>query len=273
VADERMDKTGMASKRDTIPAKFSGCLCLFDVDGTLTKPRQIITPEIDQFLEQLKTRVQVGLVGGSDLVKISEQLGAKSDDPQEAIAELVQKFDCVFGENGLVAYRNGQVLDQTNIGDFMGEEKLQRFINFCLRYMSDLKLPSKRGNFVEYRTGLINVCPVGRSCNQRERDEFSAFDKEHGVRAKFIEALRSEFPPEFGLNFSIGGQISIDAFPIGWDKTYALKYLQDFEKIYFFGDRTDVGGNDYEIYDSPRTIGYTVTSPEHTKEIVSQLFL
>jgi hypothetical protein len=34
-----------------------------------------------------------------------------------------------------------------------------------------------RGTFVEYRTGLINVCPVGRSCSQAERDQFAAFDE------------------------------------------------------------------------------------------------
>ena len=49
---------------------------------------------------------------------------------------------------------------------FMGEEKLQEFINFCLHYMADLKIPVKRGTFLEFRTGMINVCPVGRNCTQ-----------------------------------------------------------------------------------------------------------
>lgn len=59
----------------------------------------------------------------------------------------------------------------------MGEEKLQEFINFSLRYMSNLKLPVKRGTFIEFRNGLINVCPVGRSCSQAERDQFGEYDK------------------------------------------------------------------------------------------------
>jgi hypothetical protein len=29
---------------------------------------------------------------------------------------------------------------------------------------------------------MINVCPVGRSCSQAQRDEFAAYDK---VRAKY----------------------------------------------------------------------------------------
>jgi len=49
-------------------------VCLFDVDGTLTSPRQRITQEMEQCLQWLKSKVVVGLVGGSDLSKISEQM-------------------------------------------------------------------------------------------------------------------------------------------------------------------------------------------------------
>ncbi|KAK8744203.1 hypothetical protein OTU49_001051 [Cherax quadricarinatus] len=88
------------------------------------------------------------------------------------------------------------------IQSHMGEEKLQKFINFSLRYMSDITLPVKRGTFIEFRNGLINVCPVGRSCSQEERDQFGEYDKEHRIREKFIQALEAEFP-DSGLAFSI----------------------------------------------------------------------
>lgn len=45
--------------------------------------------------------------------------------------------------------------------------------------MSKLTLPKKRGTFVEFRKGLINICPVGRSCSQEEREEFVAYDEVH----------------------------------------------------------------------------------------------
>ena len=43
-----------------------------------------------------------------------------------------------------------------------------------------------------------------------------------------------------GLTFSIGGQISFDIFPDGWDKTYCLQFVEadGFEEIHFFGDKT-----------------------------------
>ena len=255
--------------------KFADTIVLFDVDGTLTKPRNRITPEMDDFLRALKSKVSVGLVGGSDLAKIAEQMepvGVDSSSSAQSILDLVKKFHYLFAENGLVAFKSGERQETDSIVSSLGEEKLQRFINFSLRYMSELVLPCKRGNFIEFRTGLVNICPIGRSCSQNEREVFAEFDAKHKVREKFVQALKDEFGDDYGLEYVIGGQISIDAFPSGWDKTYCLKFLTHFKKIYFFGDKTFPGGNDYEIYSDERTIGYNVTSPEHTKQIVTQIF-
>lgn len=54
-----------------------------------------------------------------------------------------------------------------------------------------------------------------------------------------VEVLKKQFP-DYGLTYSIGGQISFDVFPTGWDKTYCLRHIQDegFTKIYFCGDKT-----------------------------------
>lgn len=70
----------------------------------------------------------------------------------------------------------------------------------------------------------------------------------------------------FGLKFSIGGQISFDVFPLGWDKTYCLRYVkaEGFTDIHFFGDKTFEGGNDFEIFTHPEVKGHTVTGPEDT---------
>jgi len=42
--------------------------------------------------------------------------------------------------------------------------------------------------------------------------------------------------------------------------------------IHFFGDKTYKGGNDYEIYSDPRTIGHSVTNPNDTAAQVKELF-
>ncbi|KAG8691607.1 Phosphomannomutase [Ceratobasidium sp. 423] len=179
-------------------------LVLFDVDGTLTPARQSASPEMIDVLREVRKKVVIGFVGGSDFAKISEQLGT----------------------------------------------------------------------FVEFRNGMINVSPIGRNATVQERHDFEKHDKEHGIRKKFVATLKEKFP-DYGLTFSIGGQISFDVFPTGWDKTYALRHVEGegFEEIHFFGDKTYQGGNDYEIYSDPRTIGHSVTTPEDTMRILRKMFL
>ena len=87
------------------------------------------------------------------------------------------KYEYVFSENGLVAHHRGKLIGKQSIELKIGEEKIQKLLNFGLKYMSNLQLPVKRGTFVEYRSGLINFCPVGRSCTQEQRDQFAEFDK------------------------------------------------------------------------------------------------
>jgi len=127
---------------------------------------------------------------------------------------------------------------------------------------------------------MINVSPVGRNASNEERNAYEKFDKEHHIREKFIEEIKKEFP-DSGLTYSIGGQISFDVFPTGWDKTYCLQHVAaekdrpdgvDYTTIHFFGDKTFKGGNDYEIYTDPRVIGHSVTNPEDTMAQVKELF-
>ncbi|CAH3999512.1 phosphomannomutase [Pieris brassicae] len=245
-------------------ANRKNILYLFDVDGTLTKPRQIISEDLKLFLlNHVKPEVAIGLVSGSDYSKIVEQMDGE---------DITNQFDYVFCENGVMQYQQGELKNTQSILNHAGERTLQRVINFALGYMSNLELPAKRGNFVEFRSSMINICPVGRSCNQKERDQFSQFDNQHNIRTKFVEALQNEFN-DTDLKFALGGQISVDVFPKGWDKTYCLKHVADanFKEIHFFGDKTMPGGNDYEIYSDERTIGHKVSSPHDTKEQIKKL--
>uniref|UniRef100_A0A8C2DSR0 Phosphomannomutase n=1 Tax=Cyprinus carpio TaxID=7962 RepID=A0A8C2DSR0_CYPCA len=208
-------------------------LCLFDVDGTLTPPREKIDPELDDFFQALRKKVKIGVVGGSDYSKIAEQLGEGD--------EVIHKFDYVFAENGTVQYKDGKLISKQAIQNHLGEELLQDLINFCLSYMGLIKLPKKRGTFIEFRNGMINISPIGRSCTLEERIEFSEIDKREKIREKFVAALQKEFAGK-GLRFTRGEQ------------------------------EMTSGGNDYEIFEDPRTIGFTVCSPEDTARLCREMF-
>jgi phosphomannomutase len=189
------------------------------------------------------------------------------------VSAVLEDFDYVFSENGLVAYKAGELIAVQSLSKHLGEARLQEVLNFMLQYLSNIDdIPIKRGTFIEFRNGMLNVSPIGRNCSQEGRDAFEHHDLKHGVRKRFVEALKARFP-DLDLVYSIGGQISFDVFPKGWDKTYCLRYVEDdFDEIHFFGDKTFQGGNDYEIYEHAGTVGHCVTGPEDTIRQIRQLF-
>lgn len=239
-------------------------LVLFDVDGTLSPSRKSASPEMIQLINKLKRKVVIGYVGGSDLAKQMEQLG------EDAAKTL---FDFGFSENGATAFRKGKLICQESLLGFLGEERYKKLVNWMLHYIADLDIPIKRGTFIELRNGMVNVSPIGRNCSYDERLEFAKLDEEQKVREKMVQALEKEFV-SFGLQYSIGGQISIDIFPKGWDKTYCLRHVatEGFKEIHFFGDKTEKGGNDYEIFHHASVIGHSVKNPDDTAEQLCKLF-
>jgi phosphomannomutase len=98
-------------------------IALFDVDGTLTIPRGEVTESMMTFLKDLSKKVTVGIVGGSDLPKQEEQLGAG----------IVSLFPYNFSQNGLVAYKNGELMEVQTIAKYLGEENVKRIVNCTLR--------------------------------------------------------------------------------------------------------------------------------------------
>lgn len=191
-------------------------LLLFDVDGTLTPARKTIEPDFENFMyTKVKLKASIGIVSGSDLEKVKEQLGGD---------RLVREFDYVFPENGLVFIERGAEKSRESIQKHLGEANIKRLINFSLHYIADLDIPIKRGTFIDFRNGMINICPIGRQCTYEERVEFNKLDEEQQIRRKMVEALEKEFS-DIDISFAIGGMISIDAFPRGWDKRFCLQHV------------------------------------------------
>ena len=108
-------------------------MALFDVDGTLTIPRGEITSEMMTFMKDLSKKITVGIVGGSDLPKQEEQLGSG----------IVNIFPYNFSQNGLVAYKNGELLEIQTISKYLGEDNVKKIVNWVLDYLSKVDIPVK----------------------------------------------------------------------------------------------------------------------------------
>lgn len=261
-------------------------LILFDVDGTLAVPAQKADDAILKMFARLRSRgYVVGMVGAGDFEKQQGQLGGPG---------LRQRLDFCFSENGVHAFRGEKLLHCKSIVEHLGKERWQQFEDGLQALLERIRGEAEallqqaagpsarladRGTFLEKRQCTCNVCVIGRtpSLSKAERAAFDAVDKGAGLRRRVLAELVANYGPEtpYALSFSIGGQIGIDCAPCGWDKTFCLGFLpaSEYPTIHFFGDKTEPGGGDYELYEHPRTIGHAVESPEHTLEVVEKLFL
>lgn len=261
-------------------------LILFDVDGTLAVPAQPAHEDIVQLLAELGGKYAVGIVGAGDFEKQQMQLGGP---------DLRARLDFVFSENGVHAFRGQKQLHCKSIAEHLGKARWDTFQTGLERILASereeaerlLRLATgrpdavlaDRGTFLERRQCTVNVCPIGRTptLSKEHRAAFDAVDLEAGMRRRVLARLREEFGPdsEYQLVFSIGGQIGIDVCPLGWDKTFCLQFIdeQEFRTVHFFGDKTEEGGGDHELYVHPRTVGHNVVSPEDTLRQVKALFL
>ena len=239
-------------------------LLLFDVDGTLAKSTLQITKEMESMLKDIYKRedYEMCIVGGGTYEHIIYQIGKENE----------KLFTYIFSENGLVTYKNGELFHKNDIKLKLGEELIQKVLNFTLRYIANLDIPYKRGSFVRFRTGMLYVTPMGGDCSKQERAEFAEYDLVHNVRAKMIKAYTDEFAKD-GVVALMGGQIGVGVHPNGWDKSYILQFvnLNEYKSVSFFGDRCTPTGNDYPLFSHKDIKGHFVKSPEHTMSFLEKL--
>lgn len=230
---------------------------VFDVDGTLTPSRGEIDPGFKmQFMSWMRHR-RVFFVTGSDAEKTIEQVGRD-------LWSQVTSYQCC----GNVIYANGYKVYEMLWGQAEDGGELDQFLE---KLLSASPYPLRCGTHIEKRKGLVNFSTVGRDCTQEQREEYYAWDNEHKEREELCKKVMEKFS---NVEASIGGQISIDLHPKGRNKGQVARYLKQAGPIYFFGDRTEPGGNDHslakEICFPPHKV-FQVSGPEETLEILKGL--
>ena len=226
---------------------------VFDVDGTLTPSRQKMDPEFKKFFQKFFRRREYCLVSGSDYKKLQEQVG---DDVLNA-AKFV--FAC-SGNNvwvqGREVYKSGWV-------------PVPELIEDLKQALANNSYDIKTGNHIELRPGLVNFSFIGRNCTQEQRKAYYEWDREHSERLWLCCELRTKYPD---LTFEIGGEISLDIYPKGCDKSQILTLLQDYD-ISFFGDGIEPGKNDYSLAKAlyGNSCSYPVTCWQDTQKFLEDI--
>ena len=206
---------------------------IFDVDGTLTPSRRPMTRSFDDFFFKWANRNMFYLVSGSDLDKIKEQV-------PEYILDLAEG---VFTCGGNKFYINDSLIYEHSF------EPPKKLIKFLEKQLKESRYFTRCGNHIEDRGSMLNFSIVGRDCSLKERKTYFEYDKKSKERQKIATEINILWPE---LNAVIGGQISIDIAPTGYDKSQVIKEVKlnkniPDAKYIFIGDRTQPGGNDYPL--------------------------
>tara|TARA_A100001201_G_C4069937_1_gene195459 strand:+ start:536 stop:1246 length:711 start_codon:yes stop_codon:yes gene_type:complete len=228
---------------------------LFDVDGTLTPSRKKIDKGFLWFfykwvLYQQSIDNKIFFVTGSDKDKTIEQVGKN----------LWLKIDGSYQSCGNELYVSGNLIKQSN---WMMDASLHLDIIDLIR---DSIWYGRSSNNIEERVGMVNISTIGRGANAELRKQYYEWDKENKERESIANELSYIYKD---LEFSIGGEISIDIYPKGKNKSQVLQDMKG--QSVFFGDRCSKGGGDHEI-SIMSDKSYCVESPEETYNILSKHF-
>lgn len=250
-------------------------MALFDMDGTVTKPRQQIDSGMIYAMDSLSYSCDIGIVTGSGISYVMEQL---SDWILGSLPGHVRFFPCNGTQEWV--YRGDRGFERiynVSMTDAIGESKLRELCEFLLQQqllcMSDFPEMPCTGDFLVNRESMLNYCPPGRSCSLEQRGRFKDLDVQRSIRANVFRRLKTFMNREdSGCVAALGGNTSIDIYPLGWDKTYVLKHLAGVNKVSFVGDRCMEGGNDKTLYDAvernPIGLACSTTSVQQTIDLI-----
>ena len=256
-------------------------IVLFDMDGTLTPPREHLDYNLVETLTELCKFAEIGIVSGSDYDYIMQQCGFLTE--KDNIKLRLHILPC----NGTKhcappSYKHGshKLVFKKDMRRHIGEKDfevvMKKLIDYQNHIVSHYDIPLT-GHFVSYRESMINWCPIGRNASKQDREKFVDFDKSFGMssfRRTILQQVREEFKnAKIDVTIKLGGETSFDIFPVGWDKTYALNHFPGY-KIWFLGDRCGDNGNDKEIFDALQPeCSFWVDGTKHTKEILEDLLI
>ena len=251
-------------------------IVLFDMDGTLTEARQPFASFLSSPLWSLGYVADIGIVTGSDMNYVEEQL-------HELIVKHSIRYHLhILPCNGTKWYKppqfpveNHELVYDVNMESEIGKEKYRKLMEILIQLqaeLTDYDIPLS-GHYISARGSMINWCPIGRSANDKQRNYFKKFDKNSNLRRQAFMKLRLLLDSNDMQNVivKLGGDTSFDIYPVGWDKTYALRHFSG-KNVWFVGDRArSPKGNDYEIFQACGRRSFHTSGPKETLEIIEQI--
>ncbi len=256
-------------------------IVLFDMDGTLTEARKKADWSMVRPLIDLSAFAHIGIVTGSPMSYLEQQCGLLWEELGSVNIDCISLFQCNGTQFFTYSFEKSswESRSNTNMKSHVGAETYKKIVREILSlqaFYSDTNQElSLTGNFVSDRKSMINWCPIGRDAEDEDRSEFLKFDAKYNCR-ETLKAWFEDALEDMSINnieCTLGGNTSLDIYPEGWDKTYVLRHLEEFDNVYFVGDKCTGYGNDKALYDAlePGVTSFQTEGPDHTIKIIDTL--
>lgn len=243
----------------------------FDVDGTLTASKTLITDSMADLIKKLiQKKMVISIAGGSFHQLETQFLPPFLNDA--SMLPFIKNFT-LLPTSGSQRYEYNEADKKWEITDKepMPVEAKKLAIKLLEEVITDPQYeipPNSYGKIIEDRDTQITFTPNGQQAPVAIK---LAFDPDRRKREKIVAMLEPKLPE---LTLLINGTSSIDILPKGFNKAVGLmRFLNKVglvkSDVLFVGDGLFPGGNDYSVFEAGfETIA--VKGPEETESVIRQ---
>jgi phosphomannomutase len=243
----------------------------FDVDGTLTASKTLITDGMANLIKELvKQKIVIAIAGGSFHQLETQFLPSFLHD--DSIMPFIHNFT-LLPTSGSQRYEYDERKREWILTDKepLPAEAKTRAIKLLQEVIENPIYeipPNPTGPIIEDRDTQITFTPNGQLAPVALK---LAFDPDRKKREKIKAMLEPQLPE---VSIMINGTSSIDILPKGFNKAVGLtRFLNKIglnkSDVIFVGDALFPGGNDYSVFEAGfDTIA--VKNPEDTELIIKR---
>lgn len=244
-------------------SKFNKKLAIFDLDGTLTKSKSPIDPQMAELMGKLLNVAKVAVISGGGYPQFLTQFVSKLPTSSENYTNL---FLLPTSGTRLYSWKGAWHEEYAEDLNQKEKEKIMEALKSVMASPLYHKPEIVYGDIVEDRGSQITFSALGQKAPV---DVKYAWDPDRKKRHDIADLLKKKIP-EFDVR--VGGATSIDITRKGVNKAYGIMKLGQYLKLpvsdmVFVGDALFYGGNDYPA----KTTGadcISVKGPDETAEVI-----
>lgn len=216
-------------------------IVLFDLDDTLARSKEAISPSMGEALTRLLKHTHVGVITGGKWEQCKKQVIDQL--PTDAHPYLHKLYILPTCGSRLHNYSNNTW--EEKYAELLSEEEISLITAALTESMRGMyPIETQYGEIIENRGTQVTFSALGQQAPIHVKE---VFDPDQKIRHAIVKKLSPMLPDH---EIRIGGSTSIDITKKGIDKAYGIKKIAEhlslsLDEIGFVGDAIFPGGNDY----------------------------